>query len=1100
MAKAQLNPSVTPLSPNSAAFEKYGVVPVNLSSGVISPSIPLLTIPVGKNNFNVGISYSSQGLRVDELPTNVGMGWSLNLGSITRIVKDLPDEDNNARISNIVTPISGSNNFHIGFTLNSIERLDSERDIFTVNVDGYQTKFLIDDDLSIVKLTIDDIDIDIINPIKDAASTKNKLRVITPNGNQYFFGGNGGIETSRSRNNQSGPDPNVIRHANAWLLSEVKYPDKNGFTVYYQRNDLWYRDGLSQTSEIIFPLASNTESGFPKVLPSENHSFNSKVYVATPVLIQGENFVVNFQIGEFEDVIDSQAIFPKIEGITLKSNIFDIKKIKFSYESFNSTGVGMHKDSFPIKRPFLKAVILNDDSSGRSSYNMEYYNPNEIPQRFSFAQDLLGYYNGKNNSKFIYNSLPEYNNLPEYELIYPDKVIFNDLLYKVLGDRKPNVLFAKNGTLKKITYPTGGHTSFGFEGNLTDTREVVYPPRTIGAINLPASTVANGGGSHYKEISVTVPFDQNLYISNSTLTTENPQTCTHTTSQLTVSWEGNPIYFYKVSDQGLTTIAQAMYFEMGDVSYFNEELQERTYIKLEAGKTYKMRMISPRCTHSVVNFLYYATAPFDGDFVEAGGLRIKSVTNYDHNDNFISGKKFEYYDGDFTVDKPVSTFDGKDIVVGVIDDIINQVTSILFTKSYVLASTPRWSIKNNAGEFFTYLQVIEKDVDSAGLSKGYIAHYFERNRPKIPTNIQNFPTSYSNLSNFKYKTNEILTQFYDSQDILKKSIYNNFDVDKVRYNNYYKSYTSKSTVQTKCVYQENIYQIVECPQYTLFGLADSDARHWSIMTSYDKPEWSFLSSRITMEYQNGSPLSTKTQYFYNNSAHFQPTSQKTIFPDFLTEETFYKYAQEKGNQKLIDSNMVGIPLETETRKNGITISKIETKYNNNDNLLPSSTLSENLQNGGLYTDFTYDKYDDRGNLLQYTSKDGVPTTIIWGYGKSQPIAKIVGAMYPTPDLKAGMIPQSLVDDIVSASNLDAAQPVGSPETAFLTKLDAFRNNALLKDFQITTYTYDPLVGVRSITPPSGIREYYLYDTANRLIEVRDVDGKVLKSYEYHYKQ
>ncbi|MGX9987601.1 hypothetical protein, partial [Soonwooa purpurea] len=65
------------------------------------------------------------------------------------------------------------------------------------------------------------------------------------------------------------------------------------------------------------------------------------------------------------------------------------------------------------------------------------------------------------------------------------------------------------------------------------------------------------------------------------------------------------------------------------------------------------------------------------------------------------------------------------------------------------------------------------------------------------------------------------------------------------------------------------------------------------------------------------------------------------------------------------------------------------------------------------------------------------------------------------------------------------------------------------DYQITTYSYDPLVGVRSVTPPSGLREIYIYDTAQRLKEVKrlEKDGttgsmiyRTLKENEYHYKQ
>ena len=62
-------------------------------------------------------------------------------------------------------------------------------------------------------------------------------------------------------------------------------------------------------------------------------------------------------------------------------------------------------------------------------------------------------------------------------------------------------------------------------------------------------------------------------------------------------------------------------------------------------------------------------------------------------------------------------------------------------------------------------------------------------------------------------------------------------------------------------------------------------------------------------------------------------------------------------------------------------------------------------------------------------------------------------------------------------------------------------NSVLSNYSITTYTYDPLVGVTSITPPSGIREVYLYDTANRLKEIREdnATGKILKEFKYNYK-
>ncbi|MCU7615562.1 hypothetical protein N0B16_14110, partial [Chryseobacterium sp. GMJ5] len=145
------------------------------------------------------------------------------------------------------------------------------------------------------------------------------------------------------------------------------------------------------------------------------------------------------------------------------------------------------------------------------------------------------------------------------------------------------------------------------------------------------------------------------------------------------------------------------------------------------------------------------------------------------------------------------------------------------------------------------------------------------------------------------------------------------------------------------------------------------------------------------------------------------------------------------------------------------------------------------------TEVTYDRYDSKGNLQQYTTKDGISTAIVWGYNSTQPIAKVEGMSYDQ------LVNSGLLTAILSASDSDAVNPATEP--ALLTALDTFRKSAALSGSQVTTYTYDPLIGVTSITPPSGIREVYLYDTANRLKEIRenDASGKLLKEFKYNYK-
>ncbi|WP_426480384.1 hypothetical protein [Chryseobacterium sp. R2ACT005] len=263
----------------------------------------------------------------------------------------------------------------------------------------------------------------------------------------------------------------------------------------------------------------------------------------------------------------------------------------------------------------------------------------------------------------------------------------------------------------------------------------------------------------------------------------------------------------------------------------------------------------------------------------------------------------------------------------------------------------------------------------------------------------------------------------------------------------------------------------------------------NIYNFYIKTAWIKDSKVTSKNYFDSGVAETKNEVFRNNHNN-KPNLERSTSFDGSIQETTYQYAQDKNNQKLIAANMTGIPLETVStiKKNsldpGKIITRTETKYDNAGNKYPSSTISYDSQNS-LISEIIFGRYDVKGNLEEYTTKDGITVSVVWGYNKTQPIAKIEGASY------SQIAPY--ISDLISKSDMTVVS-----EQDLQNSLDTFRNNANLSNYQITTYLFDSLNRMKTMTPPTGVRAVYQYDSAGRLEKVEDETGKALKKYQYNY--
>ncbi|WP_277115250.1 hypothetical protein [Chryseobacterium sp.] len=281
--------------------------------------------------------------------------------------------------------------------------------------------------------------------------------------------------------------------------------------------------------------------------------------------------------------------------------------------------------------------------------------------------------------------------------------------------------------------------------------------------------------------------------------------------------------------------------------------------------------------------------------------------------------------------------------------------------------------------------------------------------------------------------------------------------------------------------EEHQYSFEDIPESTAYPLFITFPRELS------KPSWLKKHTRTFTSYFESGRSIQETAETNFNVFNFDVASTKKIL-DGNTIEQFYTYP-ETGYTNLSNAHIMNVPVLVEEKSDGKTVSKAETKYNNTGSVMPTSVVATNINDGTTKTTIKFDLYDERGNLLQFTSSVGIPTAIVYGYDKTMPIAKIEGATYAqvSPYIQA----------IVDASTADALNP--DNEGTLLTALDNFRKTNALKDFQITTITYDPLIGMTTTTPPDGIRAIYKYDANNRLQKIVDMNGVTLKEYQYNYK-
>lgn len=184
-------------------------------------------------------------------------------------------------------------------------------------------------------------------------------------------------------------------------------------------------------------------------------------------------------------------------------------------------------------------------------------------------------------------------------------------------------------------------------------------------------------------------------------------------------------------------------------------------------------------------------------------------------------------------------------------------------------------------------------------------------------------------------------------------------------------------------------------------------------------------------------------------------------------------------------------VNTKTRNyvNNNLVDEVENNYDIKGNLLSSKFKTPEMatyeQVGNI------NQYDSQGNIINTVAPDGTSTCFIWGYDKTQIVAKLVNISYS--DFQSNTNIQNIINQVNNTSSQTSSNFNEASLKSYLVGLRMAAPNAL-----VTAYTYKPMVGVTSVIDENGKITTYEYDTFNRLKTIKDHFGNILKEYQYNF--
>lgn len=391
-------PKIVPSSPEAASLGKYGQIPVSYYRGVPDISLPLFAIKEGKIRLPIGLSYHAGGIKVEEMAPWVGTGWALNAGGvITRSLKGLDDlsypegfrysADTARKFYNKQMTSSDSINYLLELYRKD---KDGEPDIFNYNFGGISGQFFYRDSGKIVATPRTGVKIE----YNDA----NNGWVITDgNGIKYSFFAREYTATEpfckpQGGSYSSGDAYNIF---SAWYLTRIDDPNGNYVIFTYGPGGGAYQTQAVETYNLI-------NGGYVHSCPAVSVTCYNQVTIGGYQLkeISYSGGRITFEAGTTER-LDYPGNYPLQTVTQWNTDSQVVKSYKLYTSNFNTNTIGGCFDAKPYRLRLDSVHELGTNGVSIPPYKFSYNTNGSLPCRLSYAQDYWGYYNGQDNSTFV---------------------------------------------------------------------------------------------------------------------------------------------------------------------------------------------------------------------------------------------------------------------------------------------------------------------------------------------------------------------------------------------------------------------------------------------------------------------------------------------------------------------------------------------------------------------------------------------------------------------------------------------------------------------------------------------------------------------------